>query len=85
MTTLSKDTSVIRAVLRGLGLPLALGFAIALAAAVTYWGLEALLASCADHDRGLWEGAVLVTIINGGHAVANRVLKRVPTKKEILP
>jgi hypothetical protein len=64
---------------KALVLPLVLGLAIALVAAGAYWGLEALLASYADHDRGLWEGAVLVTAINGGNAIARRVLR----KKEI--
>lgn len=71
--------------LRVIVLPLALGIAIVLVAAATYWGLEALLASYADHDRGLWEGAAVVTVINGGNALANLVLKRVDAKKKEMP
>ena len=71
-------------VLRIFVLPLVLGGGIALAAAGSYWGLEKLLASCADHDRGLWEGAVLVLAINGGNAFAHWVLRRVDMKKEDL-
>lgn len=74
---------MIRAALRVIVLPLALGAAIMLIVVATYWGLEALLASYADHDRGLWEGAALVTVINGGHALTNRVLRR--AKKEDQP
>jgi len=72
-------------VIRVLVLPIVLGIMIASAAAASYWGLEALLASYADYARGLWEGAVVVTVINGGNALANLVLKRVdPQKKEKL-
>ena len=67
--------------LRVLVLPLVLGFVIALAVAGAYWGLEALLAGCADHDRGLWEGAVMAAVINGGFALSNLVLRRVDVKK----
>ena len=68
------------AVVRVLILPLALGVAIALVAAGSYWGLERLLASYTDHARGLWEGAAVVTIMNGGNAIAHRVLRRVDAK-----
>lgn len=68
--------------IRVLVLPLVLGFAIALVAAGIYWGLEALLVSYADHDRGLWEGAAIVMGINGGNAIANLVLRRVDARKK---
>jgi ABC-type arginine transport system permease subunit len=71
---------VMPAVVRLLVLPIVLGVAIALVAAGSYWGLEALLASYTDHARGLWEGAVVVTIMNGGNALAHRVLRRVDAK-----
>jgi hypothetical protein len=73
---------VMRGVLRILVLPLALGVLIALAVAAAYWGLEALLSSYTDHTRGLWEGAVAVTVINGGNAIAHRVLKYADAKKK---
>lgn len=69
--------------IRVLVLPLLLGVAIALAAVGTYWILEALLVNVSDYNRGLWEGAALVVIMNGGNALANSVLKRFDaTKKE---
>jgi hypothetical protein len=69
-------------VLRTLFLPLLLGGAIMLVVVVTYWGLDALLANHSDYSRGLWEGAALVLVINGGNTLANRVLKRVDAKKK---
>lgn len=63
-------------------LVLAIGVVIVLAAACVYWGLEALLVGYDDHDRGLWEGAALVMVIRGGHALANRVLRQFDAKKE---
>lgn len=68
--------------IRVLVLPLLLGAAISLAAVVTYWVLEAILVNASDYNRGLWEGAALVVVMNGGHALANSVLKRFDTKKE---
>lgn len=68
--------------MRVIVLPIMLGFAIVLGVAAIYWVLEALLANLADHDRGLWEGAAIVTVINGGNAIANLVLRRVDAKKK---
>jgi hypothetical protein len=66
-------------------LPIVLGIMIALAAAACYWMLEVLLASYADYARGLWEGAAVVTTINGGNMLVNLVFKRVDAcKKEKL-
>lgn len=59
-----------------------LGIAPVLVVVAVYWGLEALLASCADHDRGLWEGVAVASIFNGGTAIGSRVLRRVDAKKK---
>lgn len=71
---------MIRAALRTFALPLVLGAVIMVAVVASYWGLEALLAHAADYERGLWEGAALATIINNGHAIASRMLRRVNSK-----
>lgn len=68
--------SVIWAALRAFVVSLLLGVAIGLAAVVAYWALDGLLASCTDHDRGLWEGSVLVVVIHAGYALVRRVLRR---------
>jgi hypothetical protein len=73
---------VITKISRVLVLPIMLGAAIMLLVAATYCGLEALLASYADYDRGLWEGMAIVLAINGGNALANLVLKRVDARKK---
>lgn len=65
-----------RGVFRVFVLPFLLGVTISFCVVGTYWGLERLLVNCADYDRGVWEGAVLVMVFSAGHALANLVLKR---------
>ena len=76
---------MIWALLRVLVVPFLLGAAIALAAVVTYWGLDVLLAAYTDHSRGLWEGSVTVVVINAGHALSQRVLRRIEARKKEVP
>ena len=71
--------------LRVLVVPLLLGVSIVLAAAVVYWGLDVLLAACTDHSRGLWEGGVTVVVINEGHALSQRALRRIEAMKKEVP
>jgi len=73
---------VIGGVLRAFVLPLALGALIVLAVTCTYWVMEPLLASRTDYVRGLWEGAVVVTVVNAGNAIARRVIRHVDAQKE---
>lgn len=68
--------------IRSLVLPIALGAAIVLVAVGVYWGLEVLLAGYSDYDRGLWEGAALILVMNGNHVIANYVLRRVNARKK---
>lgn len=71
--------------LRVLVVPLLLGVSIVLVAAAVYWGLDVLLASHTDRSRGLWEGSVTVLVLNEGHRLSQRVLKRIDAmKKEVL-
>jgi hypothetical protein len=68
-------------VIRGV-LPFALGVAILLVTVGFYRVLEALLVNIPDYDRGLWEGVVLVLVMNGGNAIATGILRRVNARKE---
>lgn len=75
---------MIWALLRVLVVPLLLGVSITLVAVVVYWGLDVLLVSHTDHSRGLWEGSVTVLVINEGHRLSQRVLRRIEAmKKEV--
>lgn len=55
---------------------LVLGAWIALMAGATYHALEWALRDLADYDRGVWEGAAVVLVMNGCTAIAHRALKR---------
>jgi len=70
--------------LRVLVMPLLLGVSIALVAAAVYRGMDVLLVTCTDHSRGLWEGSVTVLVINEGHRLSQRILRRIEAmKKEV--
>jgi hypothetical protein len=76
------DERPIGGVLRTVALPIALGVAIMLIAVGIFWVLEVLLAGYVDYDRGLWEGAALILVMNGNHAIAHYVLRRVNARKK---
>jgi hypothetical protein len=53
-----------------------LGAWVALMAVATYHVLEWVLADYADYDRGVWEGAAIICVMNGCMKLAHLVLKR---------
>lgn len=59
-----------------------LGAMIAVIAGVVYSGLEWAWSSYDDHDRGLWEGTVVVFVMSACSAIVTRVHKKVYPSEE---
>ena len=62
--------------MRGLIASIALGVCVALVAIGTYHALEWILRDYADYDRGVWEGAALVSVVHVCTNLGRRVLNR---------
>jgi len=61
---------------KSLLLPLVLGAWVFLMGIVTFYALEHLLHGVADYDRGAWEGAAVVVVVQGCLKIAQRVMHR---------
>lgn len=55
---------------------LVLGALIALIAGGVYRFIEWRAADTDPHDRGLWEGVVIVFVFNSGYDIARKILNR---------
>lgn len=58
-----------------------LGVWVALMAVASYYALEWALQDYADYERGLWEGAAVVVVMNGCNTFARYALKRSPRQR----
>lgn len=63
-------------------LSLLIGMAICVAVAVLYHLIEYIAADYGAHERGIWEGALTVLVLDRGYVFHRRVMRRLDDREE---